>query len=533
MCFHRNILRTFQATISAALVLASLAACAALQAQDKPTEDDYYRMTTFPIPDDIVLEVGGLGWLDEAQTRLLACTRRGELYVIDNVYGDEPALEGQTFKVKNEQGKTVDVEPTSEQIVTYKRMLFGLHEPLGLLVNPPNYPVGIYMAQRSELTRVQDTDGDDRIDEVETFSNAWEISGSYHEYAFGPKLGQDGQLWVTLNRPFGGGQEPKAYWRGWAVKIDNQGKMTPVCPGLRSPAGLGKNADGEMFFTDNQGDHVAAGKLAHLQPNVFHGQTTGLESLDHPRANFEKPFDDYPKRGMLWAEAVKANPKLVAPTIWFPYPQMGKSQTDILTDESGGKFGPFSGQTFVGDLSSAQIMRVYMEKIDGKYQGAVFPFRKGFVPPVLRFVWGKGGTMLVGGSSRGWGGGKKPYGLARLDWTGETPFEIHEMRARPDGFELTFTKPIDPQTASDVASYRFHLWTHLYHSGYGDKRHEEQDVKVVKATVGKDNKSVVLKLSEMKPYFIYGLTAPGVRSADELPLLHDTAYYTLNSVPKP
>ena len=490
-------------------------------------------MLTLPIPQDITLEVGGLGWLDKQQTRLLACTRRGELYVIDNVYADQLALEGEMLKTKNDEGKDVEVNPTAEQTIQYKRMLFGLHEPLGMLVNPPNYPAGIYMAQRSELTRVADTDNDDRIDEVETFSNSWEISGSYHEYAFGPKLGKDGQLWITLNRPFGGGQEPKAYWRGWAVKVDNKGKMSPICPGLRSPAGLGSNPEGEMFFTDNQGDHVAAGKMAHIKPDVFHGQTTGLESLDHPDANFELPFEGYPKKGMLWGEAVKENPKLQAPTVWFPYPQMGKSQTDILADTSGGKFGPFSGQLFVGDLSSAQIMRVFLEKIDGEYQGAVFPFRKNFTPPVLRFIWGNDGTMFVGGSSRGWGGGRKPFGLARLQWTGQTPFEIHEMRARPNGFELTFTQPVDPETASDVASYKMHCWTHMYYSNYGDKRHEEHDLKVVKATVSKDNKSVILELDKVEPYFIHHLTAAGVRSADGLPLLHNEAYYTLNRVPKP
>lgn len=522
--------------VFAAIVALVTAVHSRSDAQDTkpPTEDDIYRMVTFPIPDDITLEVGGLGWLDQEQTRLLACTRRGELWVIDNVYTDEPALEGQQLKVKNEEGKTVEVDPRPEQIVRYKRMLFGLHEPLGMVVNPGHgFPDGIYMAQRSELTRVEDTDGDDRIDIVETFCNDWEISGSYHEYAFGPKLGKDGQLWVTLNRPFGGGQEPKAYWRGWAVKINNKGEMTPVCPGLRSPAGLGTICDGEMFFTDNQGDHVAAGKMAHLKPGVFHGQTTGLESLDHPKANFELPFENYPKKNMYWGEAVKENPKLLAPAIWFPYPQMGKSQTDILCDDTGGKFGPFTGQTFVGDLSNAIVMRVFLEKVDGEYQGACFPFRKNFVPPVLRMTWGKDGSLLVGGSSRGWGGGRRPFGLARIAWTGVVPFEIHEMRARPDGFELTFTQPVDPNTAGDVNSYAMNTWTHNYGSGYGDKRHEEHAVKITSAKVGKGGNSVVLTLEQMQPYFIHALTAKGVRNEEGLPLLHPEAYYTLNYVPKP
>lgn len=509
--------------------------CSTLTGQPKkaPTEDDYYRMINFPLPENVTLEAGGLGWLDTKQERLLVCTRRGELWVLDNVYADQPMLKGQKLTVKDKQGKTIEVDPKPEQIVSFKRMLFGLHEPLGMVVNPGHgFPEGIYVVQRSELTRLADSDGDDLIDEVETFCNSWQISGSYHEYAFGPKLGKDGQLWVTLNRPFGGGQEGKALWRGWAIKVDAKGKMTPVCPGLRSPAGLGTNSDGEMFFTDNQGDHVAAGKLAHLKPGVFHGNPVGLESLKHRLANFKLPFPNYPKKEMMWAEAVKQNPKLIAPTLWFPYPQMGRSQTDVLCDTTKGKFGPFAGQTFVGDLTNAIVMRTYLEKVDGEYQGACFPFRKDFTPPILRMAWGKDGSMFAGGSSRGWGGGRRPFGLARLVWTGKTPFEIHEMRARPDGFELTFTQPVDPTTAGDVKSYSMNTWTHVYSSKYGDKRHDEHQVKVTSAKVGAENKSVIITLDKMQPYFVHALSAKGVRSKEALPLLHPEAYYTLNRVPK-
>ncbi|MEO2021035.1 MAG: hypothetical protein ABGX05_04355 [Pirellulaceae bacterium] len=520
--------------LAAAILFSSMTLTVATAQQPKPpTENDYYRMVTFPLPEGLVLELSGLGWLDKEQTRLIACTRRGELWLIENPYSDQPALTGQKINITDAAGKTTQVTATEKQIVTYKQMLFGMHEPLGLLVNPGHgFPNGIYLAQRTELTRLEDTDGDDRIDVVETFCNSWEINGNYHEYSFGPKLGKDGHLWINLNRPFGGGQEAQGYWRGWSIKVNNKGKMIPVCPGLRSPAGLGTSLDGEMFFTDNQGDHVASGKMAHLKPGVFHGQPTGLESLDHPLANFKRPFDGYPKLGMKWGEAVKVNPKLIAPALWFPYPHMGKSQTDILHDDTGGKFGPFAGQTFVGDLSNALVMRVFMEKVDGEYQGACFHFRRDFTPPILRMAWGKGGTMFAGGSSRGWGGGRTPYGLSRITWTGQVPFEIHEMRARPNGFELTFTKPVDPATAGDIKSYAMNTYTHLYYSNYGDKRQDEHPVKITSATVGKDGKSVVITLDSMQPYYIHGLAAKGVRATDGLPLLHPEAYYTLNRIPK-
>ncbi len=505
----------------------------AAQAPQPPTENDYYRLVTIPFPEDVVLEAGGLGWLDKAQTRLLVCTRRGELWVIDNVYANKPVLAGVKISSKDAKGKTVETAPDAKQIVRYKQMLFGLHEPLGLMVNPGRgFPDGIYMAQRGELTRVVDSNGDDRIDLVQTFCNQWEISGSYHEYAFGPKMGKDGRLWVTLNRPFGGGQESAAYWRGWALAIDKDGKMHPVCPGLRSPAGLGANAVGDMFFTDNQGDHVASGKLAQMKLNTFHGNPVGLQSCDHPLSTFKIPMKPYPKLGLRWGEAMKVNPLLQAPAVWFPYPRMGRSQTDVQCDMTGGTFGPFEKQLFVGDLSNAIVMRVDLEKVDGEYQGACFPFRQGFQPPVLRMLWGHDGSMFVAGSSRGWGGGARPYGLQRMVWTGRTPFEVQHMRATTNGFKLTFTAPVDSKTAGDVASYSMKCWTYNYYSNYGDKPQDAHALKVTTATVADDGKSVTLVVDKLAAYYIHELRLNGVRSRDGLPVLHPEAYYTLNRIPK-
>ena len=71
---------------------------------------------------------------------------------------------------------------------------------------------------------------------------------------------------------------------------------------------------------------------------------------------------------------------------------------------------------------------------------------RGIVP--VRF--GHDGSLFVGGTNRGWGSrGNKPFSIERLVWTGKVPFEIHEMKAKPDGFELTFTKPVDPETAGE------------------------------------------------------------------------------------
>lgn len=489
----------------------------AVAADPPPTEDDYYRMITLPLPQETVLEVGGLEWLDKERKRLLVCTRRGEIWVVDNPYASNPVL----------PPTDVDAEVDEKNIVLFKRMLFGLHEPLGLLRQDD----GVYLAQRGELTRINDDNGDDRIDRVETVCNDWQISGSYHEYAFGPKLDKNGNFVVTLNRPFGGEPEGKALWRGWAVTIDHQGKMTPLCAGLRSPAGIGANAAGDLFYTDNQGDWVAACKLSHLKPGSFQGNPLAFFSCDDPRSPIKDPQN--PTSGLPLAEAAEKMPWVTMPAVWFPYPRMGKSHSDVLCDQTGGKFGPFDKQLFVGDQSTSIITRVFLEKVAGEYQGACFPFRKGFQCGVMRMCWGHDGSMFVGQTNRGWGStGGKPYGLERLAWTGKTPFEIHEMRARPDGFELTFTQPVDPRTAGDVASYSMQSWTYHYHSAYGCKPIDPHPLKVTQATVTDDRRSVRLMVNGIQPGYIHELRAPGIRNGDDLPLLHDEAYYTLNQIPK-
>ena len=110
---------------------------------------------------------------------------------------------------------------------------------------------------------------------------------------------------------------------------------------------------------------------------------------------------------------------------------------------------------------------LHLEKVEGEYQGACFPFREGFASAVIRMEQGTDGSVFVGLSNRGWSSlGTAAYGLQRLVWTGKTPFEIKELRARPDGFEIVFTQPVDSVSGSEAASYTMSSHTYTYHSTY-------------------------------------------------------------------
>jgi hypothetical protein len=143
------------------------------------------------------------------------------------------------------------------------------------------------------------------------------------------------------------------------------------------------------------------------------------------------------------------------------------------------------------------------------------------------------GSLWVGGTNRGWGSrGSAPGALDRVVWSGKVPFEVLEMRAKPDGFELVFTKPADPATAANPASYAIRTFTYIFQAAYGSPEVDATVPKITSIKVSDDGLRARLTLDEMKIGNIHELKMPGVRSAEGKPLLHSTGWYTLWSLPK-
>ena len=468
-------------------------------------EAEHYRLVTLPIPNEIVLEVGGLAFRPDG--KLLVCTRRGDVWLISNPEAENPSY------------------------VAYKRFATGLHEALGLHVDGKD----VYVVQRPELTKLVDRDGDEVADDYITVCDKWGVSGDYHEFAFGPARDRHGNFFITLNVGFGGGHQSRAPWRGWCVKVTPKGDLVPYATGLRSPNGINFSPDGDLFYCDNQGEWVATCKMHHIREGDYYGHPAGLRWVK--QSPFAASLKESYASGMLYdgqkgTAAQPGYPPLVPPCIWFPYGRMGQSAGEPIWDTTGGKFGPFAGQCFIGDQTKSMVMRVYLEKVNGKYQGACFPFRSGFECGIVRLAFGPDGSLFAGMTNRGWGSiGGKPYGLQRLVYTGELPFEIHAMKLKRDGFELSFTKPLDPATASRLGAYAVQSFTYNYWSTYGSPEVDHRAEKVAGVTVAPDRKSVMLRLDGFRRGRVYELHLDGLRSTDGDPVLHPEAYYTLNEIP--
>ncbi|MGC4016415.1 MAG: hypothetical protein QM755_18120 [Luteolibacter sp.] len=479
-------------------ILAVLAGIPAAIAQ--PVQSDYYLREEIPLPKNEVMEVSSIALMPGR--KVAVATRRGDVWICEGAY------EADLSKVK------------------WSRFARNLHEPLGMFYKDSS----LTLTQRPEVTRLRDTNNDGRADVFETLGSGWGINGDYHEYAFGSDPDKNGDIWVALCLT--GSMSAKSQWRGWAMRVTPKGEVIPAASGLRSPGGIGYNAEGDLFFTDNQGPWNGSSSLKWLKPGSFQGNPSG--NIYYAQTDKIGPRPPDPVNESRIVSERRRIPEFVPPAVVIPHAKVGNSPTGIAVDLSKGKFGPWEKQLYVGEQTQSQVQRVCLEKVNGLYQGAVFHFLEGFEAGIIPVRFDpQDGTIFVGGSNRGWGSrGSKPFTFERVRWSGKTPFEIKEMKARPDGFELTFTEPIDTKTGSDIASYPMKSWTYIYQAAYGSPEVDLSEPKVEEAKVAGDGLSVRLKVRGLVQGNVHYLDGRALRSAQNGVLLHPEAWYTLNEIPK-
>ncbi|MBE9583134.1 c-type cytochrome [Mucilaginibacter sp. JRF] len=491
---------------------------------ESPKEDDYFKIMRVPAPEGNILEVGGLCLMPNGN--LAVSTRRGDIFIVENPSSQRPF---------------------------FRKFASGLHEVLGVAYKNGS----LYCVQRGELTKMTDTDMDGVADDFQTVY-AWPLSGNYHEYSFGPKLAADGSFFVTLNLGF-----PPTWWipksmvpwRGWALHIFEDGRVEPWAAGMRSPCGISM-IDDELFYTDNQGDWVGSGSIMQVKKGSFMGHPASLVWAGLPGSPVNITSEQFFAKNKLREEFDKAGkpvkpqnivnekfntefemkpsfPQLQLPAVWLPHGILGISNSEIVKIPEG-VFGPFEGQLLVGDQGQSMVSRVFMEKVNGEYQGMAWPFRSGFQSGVVRLAWGKDGSLFAGETNRGWGSaGEATEGLQRLVWNNKVPFEMRAVRAMPDGFEIEFTKPVDKKTAEDIASYSVESYIYKYHSVYGSPPVNEQKCPILGVKVSNDGLKARLIVSKLRRYYIHTITIDGIRDAeDSYSLVHPTGYYTLNNIPE-
>ncbi len=428
-------------------------------------------------PEGFKPRVGGLDFLSDGRLLVSTWDEVGAVYALDGVQTGDP---GQ---------------------IQIKRIAEGLAEPLGLKVVNDE----IFVLQKQELTQLVDHDGDGITDEYRSVSNAWDATTDFHEFSYGLQY-KDGFFYASL----GLAQRLKETElnvpdRGSVIKIAKDGTFEKVIIGLRQPNGIGFGPENELFITDNQGQWVPASKLIHVQEGQFHGS-------QHRRGDAYK------------------NLKMSSPTVWLPQDEIGNSPSQpVLIPE-----GTYHGQMLHGDVTHGGLKRVFLEKVNGSYQGAVFRFTQGLEAGINRVVWGPDKALYVGGvgmtSNWGWNGAQ--YGLQRLEFTNDIAFEVLRIQATPTGFALTFTEPLAEGHGEKPDDYTLQQWWYETTSRYGGDKMDLESLSPSKVTVSADRETVHLEIPGLSENsVVYFLLNDELRSSSGQSLWAGEAWYTLNSIP--
>ncbi|MEY3367265.1 MAG: hypothetical protein RI973_420 [Bacteroidota bacterium] len=433
-------------------------------------------------PADFFPKVGGMAFLPDGRLAVSLWDAEGGVYIIDNVQSGDPAQ------------------------MKAKKIASGLAEPLGLAVVDGD----IYVLQKQELTRLKDLDGDEVIDEYYALCNNWGVSSNFHEFAFG-LVYKDGYFYGSLATdilPGGAGAPTQPRDRGKTFKISREdGSIEFIASGLRTPNGIGIGVDGEIFNADNQGDWLPSSKIVHIKQGAFYGSRA---------VDFEGT----------------ASLKETPPMVWLPQDEIGNSPSTPLALNDG----PYKGQMIHCEVTHGGVKRVFVEKINGEYQGSVFQFSLGLEAGINRMAWGPDGALYVGGIGNpgNWQHGSgKWFGLQRLKYNGKTTFEMLAVRAKTNGLEIEFTEPLQEGTGWNPSEYDVQQWWYEPTAAYGGPKMDLGKLKVLSANVSDDRKKVFLELAGMKAGHVVYVRIPNSWASENSNELWATeAWYTMNNIPQ-
>jgi hypothetical protein len=374
----------------------------------------------------------------------------------------------------------------------------GLFDSLGVQVED-EHGLRLVVGQKAEVTRISDTNGDGLADTFETLTDAFSYHGNYHSYLHGPVRDANGDYFITLNLDDAGGDEFEyrangkymgtgGGFRGWAARVPAQGGFEPWASGLRSPASLGFAPDGRLWYADNQGEYVGTSKLFVLKKDAFYGHPAGL--VDRPGMTPESPE-------IAWEKVMNQRESAV---VLFPQNRLANSPGNPAWDTTGGRFGPFGGQMFLGDQTQSNLIRVEIDRVGEREQGVAIPFATALESGVMRPLFLPDGSLLLGQTGRGWQAkGGRVASLQRLVWDGKTvPPALQNVVAAPGGFELRFTVALPDRLAEkDLASaLAIKSWAYRDAPDYGSPELDERVEGISHVELGADRKSLRVLLEQ-------------------------------------
>jgi len=426
-----------------------------------------------------------------------------------------PFKEGEVFKVTGLVGNS------DRSKIKAHRLMGDLYEPTAIAV----FEGKIYVGEKDKISRLDDKNGDGvYTDDEKVVLMDGTSQPNFHTYTVGfETIKRDGKTFLvgnfTTSIRLGGSRDlnitinPKTK-RGSTFllgPITGSEKSSEVdisyyAGGYRTPNGLAVGDDGEIIVIDNQGVFNPSNEFIRLTRGGFYGHYL-LKKEDTNIAAFQPEDVDSKVGGSRYQTPT---------TVHLPQGKVNRSPTQpIKLTGLKGALSIYNDQWLMGELTLGRLNRVFLEEVEGVWQGAVFLHsgghdaegRKGFTAGPNRIVKGPDQQYYIGHIGHGglWrflpkpGEEPKPhYGLQRLSFVSgdELPADFNEMvaiRDIPGGLEVELFRAIT-RSQFDSINFATKQWTYVPTNGYGGRNFGEEALEIAGKELSKDGKRIRLLL---------------------------------------
>jgi putative heme-binding domain-containing protein len=375
-------------------------------------------------------------------------------------------------------------DPLGQELV-WQRIATGLFQPLGVkIVNDK-----IYVGCRDQICVLHDLNGDGETDWYECFNNDHQVTDHFHEFAMGLQRDESGNFYYAKSARHA--LKAIVPHHGTLLRVSPDGKKTDIiAKGFRAANGVCLNEDGSFIVTDQEGHWNPKNRINWVREGGFYGNMYGYHDVtDSSDAAMEQPL------------------------VWITN-AFDRSPGELLWVNSK-KWGPLNGQLLNLSYGYGKVYVVPHETIDGQVQGGMceLPIAQ-FPTGVMRGRFHPGNEQLYACGMFAWAGSQtQAGGFYRLRYTGKNVHLPIKVEATTRGMKLTFTDPIEPSIAKDVANYQVKQWALKRTANYGSKHYDEQMLKISGVSLSNDGHSVLIEMSAIKPtwcmeikYQLQGLT---------------------------
>lgn len=404
-----------------------------------------------------------------------------------------------------------------------------LAAPFGLATGE-NY---VDVITKVALLRLWDENQDGFAERTESLASGWAHTADYHDWAMGLPRDSEGNYYIATacqqdQRPLAA-----AHLRGAVIRLvpkqptsaePRSYSLDPISFGHRFPMGLARSRAGELFVTDNQGNYNPFNELNHVVRGARYGFVNAMETID--------------------AETNVRSRPVLPPAIDIPHPWTRSvngicflDTPETLNANRGSVFGPFEGHLIGCEYDTQRLIRMSLERVGESYQGAAYPFtyyQPKDSPPLLGplvCAVSPEGHLYVGCiRDSGWGGANNVGAIVRLEAQAEQiPAGIAEVLLAADGFEIQFTRAVDPVLASRPANYAVSSYTRTSTPAYGGPDESRRVDPVLDVTLSPDRTRARLRLAEVRRNFVYEIRLQNLAGSGQ-EFFPAEAYYTVRAL---